>query len=479
MSQSGISWMSRIEEENARLIHQSKKTQVNENKEGGNGAIEKDAAVAMRASDKAFVQEQSEKVLKWLESNPSVSAGDVVELSPCNSFQRLLLYQHLRSRFGERILVEKKEGSGGEGKLRSLVISLRPSEDVLEAKQAEEEALWAQSLHHQVGFRHVFEALVQAKKPLIGHNCWLDLCHWWSKFVGPMPSDWDAWKASLHRDLFPCILDTKHLAKTALGTVLLENSLSDLVAWVSETHRHLASSILGTETSPRNGNKTREIQFHDAGYDALCTGLVFLGILQDDQATRHLSNQREGQGLDSLLERVNQAVKGPLANRLNVMQSDYPFIRLDPVQDVMPDRSRVFYCGTCPPFSNNQEGDNAFARFEAELRLTTSSIQEAYDKLLLKDGDTGDKEDILQVLWSGPDAFFLILPDERNGEVLMTDGAFVKALGINRPHFTMVPFAKYHAEWLPLMKKHGTGHGSDGTSQYTNRPPSKRPLATY
>jgi hypothetical protein len=42
-------------------------------------------------------------------------------------------------------------------------------------------------LNGQIGARHIFDAICEAKKTVVGHNCYLDLAHIFQKFHRPLP----------------------------------------------------------------------------------------------------------------------------------------------------------------------------------------------------------------------------------------------------------------------------------------------------
>lgn len=57
----------------------------------------------------------------------------------------------------------------------------------------------------------IIRELIAQKKPLVGHNCLLDLLHLFEHFVRPLPPKYEVFKRELH-SLLPCVVDTKHLA---------------------------------------------------------------------------------------------------------------------------------------------------------------------------------------------------------------------------------------------------------------------------
>uniref|UniRef100_A0A8D2QQ97 PARN like, ribonuclease domain containing 1 n=1 Tax=Zosterops lateralis melanops TaxID=1220523 RepID=A0A8D2QQ97_ZOSLA len=62
------------------------------------------------------------------------------------------------------------------------------------------------------GFTNLFQILVKAKKPLVGHNMLMDLMHLHDKFYRPLPESYEEFKRNIH-NLFPVIIDTKTVTK--------------------------------------------------------------------------------------------------------------------------------------------------------------------------------------------------------------------------------------------------------------------------
>uniref|UniRef100_A0A8C3Y7A3 PARN like, ribonuclease domain containing 1 n=1 Tax=Catharus ustulatus TaxID=91951 RepID=A0A8C3Y7A3_CATUS len=63
------------------------------------------------------------------------------------------------------------------------------------------------------GFTNLFQILVKAKKPLVGHNMLMDLMHLHDKFYRPLPESYEEFKKNIH-NLFPVIIDTKTVTKS-------------------------------------------------------------------------------------------------------------------------------------------------------------------------------------------------------------------------------------------------------------------------
>ncbi|PIN11037.1 Poly(A)-specific exoribonuclease PARN [Handroanthus impetiginosus] len=145
-----------------------------------------------------------------------------------------------------------------------------------------------------IGFRHVIDLLSLERKLIVGHNCFLDLAHVYSKFVGPLPLTAEEFVSSV-QTYFPHIIDTKVLLNSddVLLLIMKKGSTS-----LSKAFGLLCPPIAPSSTSSGLADKVRvkvEVQVddqrfsnwnsgakHEAGYDAFMTGCVF------SQACSHL-----------------------------------------------------------------------------------------------------------------------------------------------------------------------------------------------
>ena len=212
-----------------------------------------------------------------------------VVLPPCNGFIRRLIYQELPKSF-PRVHVAKLPEDNGErrfgGEFR-LRLTLCPEgvapADLTRRGAQDEMARERRELEEAVGLGRVIEALVAAKKPLVGHNCLLDLGHFAHKFIAPMPEQLEEWRAQLHAAL-PVIVDTKHLFQTEpqlKGWVPL-NSLAQCFQGSQQGQFwHSTNPVLALEPEFARyapAGDGAELH-HEAGYDALMTGVVYARAL--------------------------------------------------------------------------------------------------------------------------------------------------------------------------------------------------------
>ncbi|XP_072979319.1 poly(A)-specific ribonuclease PARN isoform X1 [Typha angustifolia] len=136
-----------------------------------------------------------------------------------------------------------------------------------------------------VGFRHVIDLLVSEQKLIVGHNCFLDIAHIYSKFIGPLPSSIEEFVLAVH-DKFPHIIDTKHLMNSSHAVQYLmkkrskslSSAFSLLCPMVSSASQNLASNLyvkVEVQTDESGSSCFNSGAKHEAGYDAFMTGCVF------------------------------------------------------------------------------------------------------------------------------------------------------------------------------------------------------------
>ncbi|XP_064014322.1 poly(A)-specific ribonuclease PNLDC1 isoform X2 [Pogoniulus pusillus] len=127
------------------------------------------------------------------------------------------------------------------------------------------------------GFTNLFQTLVRAKKPLVGHNMLMDLMHLHDKFYKPLPESYEEFKRNIH-NLFPVLIDTKTVTKS-----IWEKHLFPRASNLLEVYTTLCSNAnLSDPTRPvialaRDCSRYAEKKSpHEAGYDAFLCGSVLL-----------------------------------------------------------------------------------------------------------------------------------------------------------------------------------------------------------
>ncbi|KAF7253522.1 Poly(A)-specific ribonuclease PNLDC1 [Varanus komodoensis] len=93
-----------------------------------------------------------------------------------------------------------------------MVIKLNPQQRWLLQNTSYDSCRREQILLSARGFTNLFQTLVEARKPLVGHNMLMDLLHLHEKFYKSLPESYEMFKKNIHT-LFPVLLDTKNITK--------------------------------------------------------------------------------------------------------------------------------------------------------------------------------------------------------------------------------------------------------------------------
>lgn len=323
----GIPFITRKEEN----IIKSNSAFYNENVTNGKQQSQK-PLILLKDEEKAIVSEVFDKIDSWLNEEGNESALD---LPPMNSFQRLIFYQQIPLKYGETLIITKKS----TGILSVKRAALDPESREVAFKEEKEQ--FEKALEEQVGFRRVIDCIIDSKVPLIGHNCWVDLLHFYQKFVdNSLPLTVQGFKEEILK-CFPKIIDTKYLARLVS---IKETSLGELTEMTSKYPESTYFSKIEGEEESTN-------LFHDAGFDSICTGKVFLTLLGHFLRPKDLSETPLNDSLEVLLK------NDTLYNRLNVLHSDYPHMNLSTPDDLEPDRSNVLYAYGLGPGANYSVSD--------------------------------------------------------------------------------------------------------------------------
>lgn len=134
-----------------------------------------------------------------------------------------------------------------------------------------------------LGFTRLFRVMTDCKKPVIGHNCFMDLMLFYDKFHNPLPGTYKEFKSVIH-GLFPVVYDTKHMVSEL--SKYFEGQGFSRVSYLAGLYRELESAagrdlvIHPPSVSHAEGFNKYETDKppHEAGYDAFMCGFVFLRL---------------------------------------------------------------------------------------------------------------------------------------------------------------------------------------------------------
>ncbi|CAJ0563975.1 unnamed protein product, partial [Mesorhabditis spiculigera] len=139
------------------------------------------------------------------------------------------------------------------------------------------------------GASDIVMSLIEKKMPIVTHNGFFDLLHLYHYFVSDLPEDYDEFKKRI-TTVFPHLIDTKHVADENAALLSMHGIQSFRIEPLSQLFEgeHPGRSGLplyefpiGFNVSGRESAKNRSRQtanFHNAAYDALVTGQVFVKL---------------------------------------------------------------------------------------------------------------------------------------------------------------------------------------------------------
>eukprot|EP00037_Helgoeca_nana_P036341 m.10988 g.10988 ORF g.10988 m.10988 type:complete len:605 (-) comp7208_c0_seq1:1645-3459(-) len=233
-------------------------------------------------ADKTFITEAFVGFDKWVEELGDDASGESEYVfPPCNAWLRRVVYQEIE----ERVEAQSLEGIETESRSVDGAQTVAAVFVDAEAKIARDLKIVAErqaKFDKAVGVTRAFNAVVAAKKPLIGHNLLFDLLFMLNSFDDALPTTYNAF-AKRVEELFPVIFDTKMLASTgslapsrAPGSMKLDNTvLGNLYGSLSKDgkldHVSLSDDELFAHYSVGGS-------YHEAGWDAHCTGAVFAAL---------------------------------------------------------------------------------------------------------------------------------------------------------------------------------------------------------
>jgi poly(A)-specific ribonuclease len=255
--------------------------------------------VLTKPSDIQSTNEAIEGLKSWLADDSKKEETEYAVMTT-NPYIRRFLYETVAAQFPD-LLAESRAAPGAfRGQSTFFVLRLNESQRAEhEAKVREEKQ---KQFDQKVGFFRIFDLLVNAKKPLIGHNCMYDNLFMMSHFEGPLPASYSSFKELFHT-CFPLLFDTKacvarepfkYVPETAATSAPTEGSdPSDkrVARFGSTALGEVYKVFLGEAKAAKDaGTSSIEVSFapnfdryegegnaaaHEAAYDAYMTGFAF------------------------------------------------------------------------------------------------------------------------------------------------------------------------------------------------------------
>uniref|UniRef100_A0A0L8HVV5 Poly(A)-specific ribonuclease PARN n=1 Tax=Octopus bimaculoides TaxID=37653 RepID=A0A0L8HVV5_OCTBM len=450
------------------------------------------------ADQKVFVDTVCESVQTFVDN----SKETVLDLPPCNGFQRKLLYQTLRNKFSNSIHLETKTG---ERKERFIVVTKISSDEELKKKENEKYStelhgkrtlndddddddddgkghslangdiessvhLFQTKLDQAVGFSKIIRLISSSGTVVVGHNMLLDIIHILHQFHSPLPQEYEEFKGFLHSQ-FPNLIDTKLMASTSpFRELVSSSSLGDLLN-ILQTKPFKTVEYSIPEEFPKYDLENQ--QLHEAGYDAFITGLCFIGmanyLVKKENAGRPLKLSSSSyvcfpycHGLDvstraDKLSSTKYPLFSPLSPLLEPFKNklfmsrvqDIPYVNVTG-NDIQPTRDHIFHV-TFPKEWKAADLYQLFMPF-GNVQLSWINDTSAYVALHNKD-NAGMESKRKKIALSEPQPRKkrpIILDDETNGGNNFTKKfktlnveRFSPTIEITDPHSTIhIPLSK-------------------------------------
>ncbi|KAK3847182.1 MAG: ribonuclease H-like domain-containing protein [Linnemannia gamsii] len=213
--------------------------------------------------NRSFVETTIAKIKDWLETTKGLH-GDSLTIPANNAFFRRLVHQVIRTDFNGDL------DSSSNAQERTM--TLRRMTDKI--RKEKEDAKIARP--PKLNLRRVIDMIIESKKPMIGHNCLLDLMQITQQFLWQLPHELEDWK--------PPVVDA---ASTPAATKPAAAAAS------------AASAAPATEKSSE--------KYHEAGYDAFITGMSYLRMAGYDTEDEFAKAAREYQQASDAQKRTDKA----------------------------------------------------------------------------------------------------------------------------------------------------------------------------
>ena len=229
----------------------------------------------------------------WLEDDDKKEETEF-ELIEANAYVRRFMFDKIEEEFPDLITESRATPVKNLSKMFVLRLSEAGKKERMLTLRREKEAEYLK----KIGFLRIWSALVDAKKPLVGHAISYDLLFALSHFDGPLPKSYPFLKARVH-ELFPLLFDTKFLVTVEAFKYKQEDAGAGSVREPRFGGRGLAAlhKVLADETKAAKDEAKPIVEvtfaaghdlypadcnaFHEAGFDAYITGCVFAHMAKE------------------------------------------------------------------------------------------------------------------------------------------------------------------------------------------------------
>lgn len=273
----GISFMHPTTEAKAKeKFNQTLREVVSKEERVGNNNHEiNHSTLKAKVETKVFVPKDQRdfigKIVNLVEEFLRDTSRSQCDLEPCSPFQRKLIYEVVGEKYPMGLYLQSETTDDKKKFIRVIKVTSTSSKE----KSLEEQEKETNIFEDVIGFSNVMKLLSEEKKPLVGHNIFLDLFLSVTNFFAEAPENLLEFK-SLITTLFPLTFDTKLMASTQpLSNHVGGTSLKQLTDCIGSG---LPSIKILIDEAVDNDDKEGGI-FHNAGFDAFSTGRCFISLM--------------------------------------------------------------------------------------------------------------------------------------------------------------------------------------------------------
>lgn len=226
------------------------------------------------------------QVAQWLETYPIENEGQERKVGDQASFKlegsgdavaKFVLHQQIRNAF---IKLWTYDDPDNENSILVRVVDVTERQNL-----AKVDDLTDKLVESFGGFSRVIRLLIETKKPIVGHNCFLDIMKIYHQFYRPLPYSYYEFKKAIHSS-FPAVYDTKFLSyelrrklediESGLCWPLISTNLGALFNSLSNEEMGKIDLMYSPTIRHAEGFEKYRLNpaCHEAGYDAYMTGYV-------------------------------------------------------------------------------------------------------------------------------------------------------------------------------------------------------------
>ena len=133
-------------------------------------------------------------------------------------------------------------------------------------------------LNEYIGFRRIWNIITAAERPVVFHNGFLDLVFCYQAFEADLPPTLLEFKESLQQVFKGGYFDTRLIAIESGLSMAGSAALETLAEMLKEEEAFRMVKVVNSGKYDTDSMEGDDVKFHEAGYDALLTGKVFLAL---------------------------------------------------------------------------------------------------------------------------------------------------------------------------------------------------------